>query len=206
MARKGPAALTIAWAAGLLMAVDVAIVALAALRPGSRWHGWDPFALPQAPALSKGLTVALTILVFAAALPPSIKYYGNPDHYLTFQQAASPQGLMGFLKAQGGSEVVLADPGISPKIPGLTGHYIVATDYSHDPIPDWDRRQAAVRAVLSGEGPWEAARAALSLYGVRFVVAEKARTEGAALRLLDGHPEALERCFEAEGFIVWRVS
>jgi hypothetical protein len=113
---------------------------------------------------------------------------------------------MGFLKGLPGPAVILADEAVSPKIPALTGHYVVATAYSHDPIPDWTERQAAIKALLSAEGPWAEAVAALRRYGVGYVMAETGRVAEETVRRLDAHSEELRRCYEGEGFVVWRVS
>jgi hypothetical protein len=152
-----------------------------------------------------GLSVALAALVCAVALPPLVRDYTDPQRYLTFGQAVRPGGAMGFLKALPGPAVILADASVSPKIPALTGHYVVSTAYSHDPVPDWAERQALTRAVLSAEGPWEEAAAGLRRYGVGYVLAAAGNTSEQATPRLDAHPETLRRCYEGEGLIIWRL-
>lgn len=202
---KGMVTAGFAWGAGLLIAAAVLMVVGAAVSRGERWPRWNPFRHPPAPGLAMGLSVALTALACAVALPPLVRDYTDPQDYLTFGQAVRPGGATGFLKASPGPAVVLADASISPKIPALTGHYAVATAYSHDPIPDWAERQALVRAVLSAEGPWEETIAGLRRYGVSYIVAGPGKgPEQAALRL-DAHPEMFRRCYEGEGLIIWAV-
>jgi hypothetical protein len=101
--------------------------------------------------------------------------------------------------------VVLADASLSPKVPALTGHYVVATAYSHDPIPDWAERQALARAVLSAEGSQEEIAAGLRRYGVGYIVATPGRDPAQALSRLDAHPERFRRCYEGEGLVIWRL-
>ena len=198
---RGMATAGFAWGAGLLIAAAVILTARAAASRG--WPRGNPFRHPPAPGLSMGLSVALTALVCAVALPPLVRDYTDPQRHLTFGQAVRPGGAMGFLKALPGPAVILADASLSPKIPALTGHYVVATAYSHDPVPDWAERQALTRAVLSAEGPWEEAVAGLRRYGVSYVLAVAGNLpEGPRL---DAHPEILRRCYEGEGVIIWRL-
>jgi hypothetical protein len=195
----------IAYGVSLLIIVAAVATARAAISRGERWPPWNPFRHPPAPRLSMGLTAALTALICLAALPPLVREYENPKDFLTFGQATRPGGLMGFLKALPGPAVILAGEALSPKLPALTGHYVVATAYSHDPVPDWPARQALVRAALSEEGAWEEIAPGLRGYGVGYVVAESGEVPVKALRRLDAHPEMMNRCYEGEGCIVWRV-
>lgn len=193
----------IAGGIALLMVIAVVATAWSALNRGERWPRWNPFPHPPIPGLAMGLSVALAALACAIFLPPLVRDYTDPQHYLTFGQAVRPGGAMGFLKASPGPAVVLADAALSPKIPALTGHYVVATAYSHDPVSDWAERQALTRAVLSAEGPWEEAVAGLRRYGVGYVVAT--RDPEQAVSRLDAHPEMFRRCYEGEGLIIWKV-
>jgi hypothetical protein len=199
---RGTVTAGLAWGAGLLIAAAVLLTARAAASRGERWPRWNPFRHPPAP----GLSVALAALVCAVALPPLVRDYTDPQRHLTFGQAVRPGGAMGFLKALPGPAVILADASVSPKIPALTGHYVVAAPYSHDPVPDWAERQALTRAVLSAEGPWEEAAAGLRRSGVSYILASAGHiSEQAALRL-DARPERFRRCYEGEGIIIWRLS
>ncbi|GEM_PF-5683699 len=200
---RGMATAGLAWGAGLLIAAAVVMTTRAAASRGERWPRWNPFRHPPAPGLSMGLSVALAALVCAVALPPLVRDYTDPQRHLTFGQAVRPGGAMGFLKALPGPAVILADASVSPKIPALTGHYVVATAYSHDPVPDWAERQALTRAVLSAEGPWEEAVAGLRRYGVSHVLAVAGNLPERPR--LDAHPEVLRRCYEGEGVIIWRL-
>lgn len=201
---RGTATAGFAWGAGLLIAAAVLLTARAAAGRGERWPRWNPFRHPPAPGLSTGLSVALTALVCAVALPPLVRDYTDPQRHLTFGQAVRPGGAMGFLKALPGPAVVLADASVSPKIPALTGHYVVSTPYSHDPVPDWAERQALTRAVLSAEGPWEEVAAGLRRCGVGYVLASEGHISEQATLRLDAHPEMFRRCYEGEGIIIWR--
>jgi hypothetical protein len=111
---------------------------------------------------------------------------------------------MGFLKAAPGPSVVLADESLSSRIPALTGHYVVATSYSHDPVADWEARRSLVRAALSRGHDWAEVRAGLDRYGVDYVVATPGPETEEPIRRLDGHPERFRRCYEGEGVVIWR--
>ena len=205
LANKDMATSVIGWGSGLLVASGVALVAFAAARREQSWPPWNPIRLPPAPRLAMGLTVALTALAFTIVLPPMVRNYRNPKHHLHFQQGSSPGGVFGFLKSLPGPAVILADDTTSSKIPALTGHYIVATAYSHDPIRDWTARKKTRDGFLSGDGDWDQAISRLRSFDVGYVLAEESKITTRAMRRLDGNPMDLIRCYREGGYIVWKV-